>query len=89
MDENRIKFLTSMEYYDLITELTDKVKKAQALCDEVLTQYCDRNALDPFSDNEDLRTHSKIVCALYPTWSELLHCVSDYLLSADEIIDRL
>lgn len=74
---------------DLEIELADKITKAKALCDEVLTQYCTDAKADLFSENEQEHANAYNLCRFYPIWSMLLYCAFDLLTDAEKINAKL
>lgn len=74
---------------ELEIELADKITKAKALCDEVLTHYCTGAKADPYSENANERRNADELCRFYPTWSTLLYCAFDLLADAEEIDAKL
>ena len=74
---------------DLENELADKITKAKALCDEILTHYCAGAKAAPFSKDENERNNADVLCRFYPTWSTLLYCAFDLLADAEKIDAKL
>lgn len=74
---------------DIKIDLIDKITKAKALCNEVVTQHCLHSTVDPYSKNEDERLRAYDLCAHYPTWSQLLYCAFDLLDDAQKLAEEL
>ncbi len=74
---------------DIEISLIDKIAKAKALCNEVVTQYCVHSTANPYSKDEAERLRAYELCSRYPTWSLILHCAFDLLDDAQKLAEEL
>ena len=77
MDMNQDKTrLAEIASVDLMTELTDRLKKAQAMCDEAS------------GDNIKAEKCASKMRAINPALSELINCIADYIRSTVKILEQ-